>query len=160
MREGDVQADFFGDHFADARVGVRFETLGGADENGIWFDERTHRAINLARVSRRHHAQHDVGPGERLFEAARDFDVSRQFKSGKINLVDPPRAEHLDDVGAVRPQSRAGARREDRVNAMASAVPQAPPPMMAIFFMIFCGSYRSAARCRREVARYCHDVLR
>ena len=70
MREGESVAYFFGDHFADARVGVRFEALGRADENGTRRDVRAHRAIKRARVRRRHHAQHDVGAGEGFFEGA------------------------------------------------------------------------------------------
>jgi hypothetical protein len=62
-----VEAHFFRDHFADARVRVRFEALGRADENGIWIGERAHRAIKLSCMSRRHHAQYDAGTGKRFF---------------------------------------------------------------------------------------------
>ena len=101
-----LQEDFGTDSandFADARVGGGLESLGRADEYRMRLKVRPHGAIHLARMGRRHHTQHDVRPGEGLFQRAGDFNFRGQFETGQIDFVDALRAQQFHDVGAVRP---------------------------------------------------------
>jgi len=81
-------------------------------------------------------------------EALRDC-TSRQLESGQVDFVDALAPQQLHHVGTVRPYRQTRGR-EERVSATASAVPQLPPPMMAIFFTVLTTGSENAVPYRHQ----------
>src|SRR6266481_3221712 len=67
------------------------------------FKMRPHRAIYLARVRGRHHAQYHLRAGERFRKRSRDFYFRGQLESGQIDFVDTLAPQQFHHVGTVRP---------------------------------------------------------
>jgi hypothetical protein len=75
---------------------------------------RPHGCVGSAGMRGRHHPEDVIGLCQRAGEVLSNFDFGSQFKSGKIDFIYTPFAQHVSYVIVVNPQA-------DTVGAVALA---------------------------------------